>query len=103
MKMAEIKDVKVWSNPTKTEYRIYVHATDGRDGCLYLTGNSFNAKGSKTGNLSDEEWKQARAMSVEGGRWHTVYAQPKSTRPARRCPDCGGYDCKHECNANHKK
>lgn len=97
--MAEIKDVKVWTSPDKKEYRIYVHSTDGREGCKYLTGNRWNPKGTVTGNLTSDEWKAARELAVWDKQWHTVYAEALPSR-SRRCPDCGGYDCEHECNAN---
>lgn len=110
--MAEIKDVRVWSNPTKTDWRIYVHTDDGREGCRYITGNHWHAAKSVEGNLTDEEWKAARAQAYYDKTWHTVYndrqpapaAVPTSNsnpQPRRqRCPDCGGYDCGANCNAN---
>ena len=106
-----IKQVKVWSNPTRTEYRIYVHTTDGRQGCKYLTGNAWNVKNSIDGKLTTEEWAEAKTIAVwensNGKRtWHTVYEHEihgyknvDTSRPVR-CPDCGGYDCGPNCNAN---
>lgn len=96
-----IKDVKVWhGRHTKKgqEARIYVHTTDGREGCLYLTGNlPWNAKGSKTGNLTEAEWQRARDIAVWDKKWHTVYENEMPTQT--NCPDCGG-DCGANCEAN---
>jgi hypothetical protein len=81
--MAEIKDVRVWKNPTKTECRIYVHTADGREGCKYITGNPWNPKGSIDGDLTSEEWKAARKVAVWDGAWHTVSenAKPRQFGP----------------------
>lgn len=115
--MAEIKDVRVWYDTTirdrsKREYRVYVHTDDGREGCRYLTGNHWHAAKSVEGDLTKEEWKAARALAYHDDSWHTVYndrqpapaAVPTSNsnpQPRRqRCPDCGGYDCGANCNAN---
>lgn len=70
--MAEIKDVRVWKNPAKTECRIYVHTVDGREGCKYITGNPWHPRGSIDGDLTSEEWKAARKVAVWDGAWHTV-------------------------------
>ena len=40
----EIQDVKVWHNTGKTEYRVYVHMTDGREGCLYRTDTKWHKR-----------------------------------------------------------
>jgi len=76
--MTTIKDVRVWHGrknrkSNKGEARIYVHTVDNREGCLYLTGNPWNAKGSITGDLTEAEWQEARAISIWDGKWHTVY------------------------------
>lgn len=77
-----IKQIKVWYNRTirdkaKREYRVYVSTRDGREGCLYLTGSRWNAKGSRDGNLTAEEWAEARrisfAFSRSGNSWCTVW------------------------------
>jgi len=68
-----IKDIKVWKNPTKTESRIYVHTDDGREGCLYLTGNGWHKRGEVEGQLTGAEWQEARELSIRDGKWHTVY------------------------------
>lgn len=104
----KIKDIRIWRNPTKTETRIYVHTTDGREGCKYITGNPWHAKGSIDGNLTAEDWAEAKSIAVwensSGKRvWHTVYESEihgySNARP-QRCPDCGGYDCGPNCNSN---
>lgn len=102
-----VKDVKVWTGSaflnaegkTITDTRIYVHMDDGREGCLYLTGNRYEKANTKTGDLTAEEWKEARALSIWDNKWHTVYAkgervssytgQTRSDNYQRRCPDCG--------------
>lgn len=75
-----IKSVKVWKS-SKKEARIYVHTTDSREGCKYLSGNPWHAKGSIDGNLTDEEWAEAKKLAVwendSGNRvWHTVNVAP---------------------------
>lgn len=107
--MTNIKDVRVWySRDERKEYRIYVHTLDGREGCLYKTGNRWNPKGSVDGKLTDAEWQEARQLSLYDGKWHTLYeneihgtrnGQPIKYMPTP-CPDCGGYDCGSNCHAN---
>ncbi len=115
--MAEIKDVRVWSNPTKSDWRVYVHMDDGREGCRYITGNHWHAAKSIDGNLTAEEWKAARTLAYDGKTWHTVYNDKPAPAPTpapvsaskaqprrQRCPDCGEYDCPGaiggDCDAN---
>lgn len=88
-----IKQVKVWSKYRKgtkrngklvnRDVRIYVHTDDGREGCKYLTGNAWNAKGSITGKLTEEEWTEARKIAVWDGCWHTVYENQVADRYRR--------------------
>jgi len=101
-----IKDIKVWKNPTKIESRIYVHTDDGREGCLYLTGNGWHKRGEVEGNLTEAEWQEARDRSVRDGKWHTVYNdqprtdsnnnktetyKPMTNRKPGYCQFCGKY------------
>jgi len=74
--MTTITDVKIWKNPAKTETRVYVHAGDGREGCKYLTGNHFHPRGEVEGELTPQEWTEARRIAVWDGHWHTVYQNP---------------------------
>lgn len=111
------KDIKVWCDATKKDHRVYVHTIDGREGCRYITGNQYHAPKSVDGQLTDEEWKEARRLAYYNDRWNTTYFTPapwenksevaKSNGPTRysnrreRCPDCGGYDCGGgNCNSN---
>ena len=71
--MAALKDIKIWKNPAKTETRIYVHSTDGREGTIYSTGNNWHAANSVDGNLTEDEWQKAREIAFYDGKWHTVY------------------------------
>jgi hypothetical protein len=107
-----INDIKVWKRDGET--RVYVHTTDNREGCLYCTGNPWHAKGSKDGNLTPEEWKEAVKITNEysstGHHWTNVpeellhgtrNSKPIVTNNRRtRCPDCGSYDCGANCNSN---
>lgn len=73
-----IKDIKVWKQGAgrPAETRVYVHTTDGREGCFYATGNPWHAKGSRDGNLTKDEWKEAARVANEfggNGKWITVY------------------------------
>ena len=106
----KIAQVKVWFSTDKKECRIYVRHIDGREGCKFLTGNLWNAKGSYTGALTAEEWQDAKSIAVVDGKWTTRYESelhgtrnckplPQNNRPTR-CPDCGSYDCGPNCNAN---
>lgn len=70
----EIKSIKYWLNDKKTESRLYVTTSDGRRGCRYLTGNKFQPKGTKEGNLTEAEWATAKELSWVGGAWHSWYA-----------------------------
>lgn len=108
--MTSIKDVRVWhSRDARRECRIYVHTTDGREGCYYKTGNRWNPANSIDGKLTDAEWKEARALSIYDGAWHSLYESDihgtRNGKPIKymptRCPDCGGYDCGGgNCNSN---
>jgi len=60
-----------------TEWKIFVNTADGGDGCLYLTGNPWHAKGSVEGDVTAEEWKEAKRLSIRDGKWH-AYEVPKS-------------------------
>ena len=109
-----IHDIKVWKQAPgrPAETRVYVHTTDGREGCLYATGNAWHPKGSKEGDLSPEDWKEAVRISKQYNStgWTTVTEEmlhgtrngkPIATSNHRtRCPDCGGYDCGANCNSN---
>jgi hypothetical protein len=59
--IAIVKSIRVWRSEKK-EVRIYVKMDDGREGCRYLTGNPWYAPKSVDGNLTAEEWKEARAI-----------------------------------------
>jgi hypothetical protein len=74
--------VKIWKNPAKTETRVYVHAGDGREGCKYLTGNHFHPRGEVEGELTPQEWTEARRIAVWDGHWHTVYQNQVAGRRA---------------------
>ncbi len=65
-----VKAVKVWRNPTKTETRIYVQMSDGREGCRYITGNPWHPRGEIEGDLTAGEWKAARRAAFWDGAWH---------------------------------
>lgn len=96
--------IKVWTNPRDgKECRIYVRTTDGREGCRYLTGNSYHAPKTNDGQLTAEEWKEARRLAYDGKSWNTLYFTPApwQKNQVTRCPDCGGYDCGGgNCNSN---
>lgn len=70
---SHISSIKVWKSPDKKECRVYVHTTDGREGCLYIRGNRWNPSGSIDGKLTDDEWQQARQISLRDGSWYTAY------------------------------
>src|SRR5690554_4729931 len=105
-----IANVKIWKNDRKTETRIYVRTTDGREGCYYLTGNHWHKKGSYEGQLTEAEWKEARRIAVWDGKWHTVFESQlhgtifgkpiNVSNRSTRCPDCGSYTCGPNCNSN---
>lgn len=76
----QISSIKVWKSPDKKETRIYVNMRGGkRSGCLYITGNRWQAAGTVGGNLTDEEWRQARLLALYSNHegetpvWHTIY------------------------------
>ncbi len=78
---SQIIRVARWTNPgtsagaIKGEVRVYVHAHRGEfdaagrpyvvEGCLYVTGNSWNVKGSRDGDLTDEEWVEAKRLAFD--------------------------------------
>lgn len=100
-----IAQVKVWRSEDRKDVRIYVRALDGRQGCLYNTGNRWHPAKSIEGNLTEADWAEARRLAVYDGKWHTVYESELHGKPVQyrndgRCPDCGGYDCGTNCNAN---
>jgi len=68
---------KIWKNADKSETRYFVEAFRGEyekqrgelvavihNGTLYKTGNKWNAKGSKDGELTAEEWQAARDLGT---------------------------------------
>ena len=65
---------KTWTNSEffNKEWRIYVDMQDGRRGCLYLTGNPYQAKGSLDGRIKPDEWELVRKLSIWDGAWHTL-------------------------------
>lgn len=73
--MANIKDIRVWTKEDET--RVYVHTDDGREGCLYHTGNRWHKPGEREGRLSESEWAAARALAnkkhSKGKGWATIY------------------------------
>ena len=71
--MATVKNIKVWTKKTTSERRVYVTMSDGRQGCKYITGNKWNEKNSKTGDVTQEEWKAAWTLSELNGRWTNVW------------------------------
>lgn len=77
--MAKVQSVKIWKNPTKTESRIYAKMDDGREGCLYITGNALKKKGSITGDLSADDWQEVRRVSIADNKWHTRYESECAT------------------------
>lgn len=93
--MAELKSIKRWVDRKTREVRVYVSTVDGREGCKYITGNRFQAKGTVTGKLTKEDWKAAEAVAywqdTDGKkRWHTWYPDDGRTDgPFPICPECG--------------
>ena len=71
-----IKSVKVWRDPTKKECRIYVTASDGRQGCKYMTETHWHKRGEIDGRLTEAEWAEAKSIAVVDGKWTTVYEAP---------------------------
>lgn len=97
------KDIKVWNDATGKECRIYVHTLDGREGCRYITGNRYHAPKTTEGQLTDEEWQEARGLAYHDNAWHTMYFTPapwENNNRRERCPDCGSYTCGSNCESN---
>lgn len=100
-----IKSVRIWKSDNKSDARVYVKNDAGQEGCLYVTGNKWNAKGSKTGDLDDSHWQEAKSLAFREGSWYNWYAPYPSAAPtskavtkkmdykSSKCPDCGGYYC----------
>jgi|GEM_PF-6505695 len=96
-----ILKVNIWENADKTERRIYVETFRGEyikmrgedvaqfhGGCLYRTGNHWNPKGSKDGDLTETEWHMACNMSKSNTfvryyhpRYEDILAANPSYRP----------------------
>jgi len=96
-----ILKVNIWENADKTERRIYVETFRGEytkmrgedvaqfhGGCLYRTGNHWNPKGSKDGDLTDTEWHMSCNMSKPNTfiryyhpRYEDILAANPSYRP----------------------
>lgn len=70
-----VKDVRVWKSTDGTDRRVYVHAADGREGCLYLTGNWKHKRATTDGAITPEEWIEARELALWDGMWHTMHAE----------------------------
>jgi predicted HNH restriction endonuclease len=71
--MKRITDLRVWKSATN-EYRVYVTYNDKTEGCYYLTGNRYQAKGMLL-NMSLEEKKQALEISEKKhgeNKWGSV-------------------------------
>lgn len=59
--MRTITDLRTWKGKDG-EFRVYVTFEDKSEGCLYHTGNRYQAKGTLT-NMTIEEKLQALAIS----------------------------------------
>jgi len=94
-----IKTIKAWQDNMKREWRVYATTSDGREGCWYLTGNSFNKASTNTGNLTAEEWTQVNNIRKETGTWN-YSSTPRYTKNYNKCPDCGSYTCGPNCDSN---
>jgi hypothetical protein len=97
--MARPWRVKPWHDASGTDRRIYVQMWDGREGCLYLSGNLWYPRGHRAGDLTSAEWEAARAASVRDDMWYPVYTYCEYCgriavslgffgEPV--CQDCGG-------------
>lgn len=80
--MAAIKDVRVWSRGS--EVRIYVHTEDGREGVKYLADTRWHKRGEIEGDLTADEWKEAKAVATRDNKWFTYVAALDPTRRAAR-------------------
>jgi hypothetical protein len=84
-----ITRVKVWTG-RESETRIYVTADDGRQGCKYLTGNHFQARGTIDGQLTEAEWNEAKSLALvdssktPGKKIWSNYEMPKFTKRSNR-------------------
>lgn len=102
--MGSVSEVRIWADSARKEYRIYVTALDGRQGCYYVTGNHWHPAKSTDGNLTAEEWAEARRLSINGGKWHNITADyrdgskpqvdkplpaPRVNKRAEFCALCG--------------
>jgi len=76
--ITKINKIKIWMSKDKKEARIYVETVDGRSGCYYKTGNHWHPKGSHDGDITSEEWEQAKALAVWDKRWHTIWPNEMS-------------------------
>jgi len=85
--MAKIADVKVWRSE-KGECRIYVHTVDGREGCRYMTGNNFHQPKTNDGQLTNEEWAEARKLALVDNRWTNYGTQQPVVRKNQRAQEC---------------
>ena len=87
-----IRDVRVWWNVEETERRIYVHTWDGREGCKYMTGNRWAAKGSTDGKLTAEEWQAAWTLAQRTNaagvlKWGNYYAPKPAPAAVAQTPE----------------
>jgi len=95
--------ISIWKNVDKTETRYYVDAFRNEyekqrgelvavihHGCLYKTGNSWHAKGSKDGDLTAEEWQAARDLGTSTS-W-VAYFHPRYNDIVRGGTDYRPFD-----------
>ena len=82
--MATIKDVRVWAR--NNEVRIYVHTEDGREGVKYLSDTRWHKRGEIGGDLTADEWKEAKAIATRDNKWFTYVAALNSPQPTKAAP-----------------
>lgn len=109
-----ITQIKVWTSTDKKEHRVYIDfAGEKQSGCLYLTGNRWQAKGTLEGMTAEEKkaaWSIVQERFDNDGKWHTIWSDqmnppaPKASQPetvksepkivnriAGHCRKCGEY------------
>ena len=75
----QVVAVKLWERGA--DRRVYVHMSDGREGCLFLTGNERTPARTVVGQVKPIEWNAARVVA---GAEHSENWRPYGTPLARQ-------------------
>lgn len=101
-----IKSIKVWHS-NSGEQRVYVKDDNGFESVEYVSGNNWNAAGSRAKQgkwgISEDDWKEAEELAKQNGTWTNwpIATEPTAKSGRWVCGDCGSPYCSGpNCTSN---